>query len=107
MTPASPLTDAEVSRVHALAKSDALKKFLRGSPLRAEDARDFWTLGAEHPKGDPAKARAETAALLTRAFESFTDAGPTTPTLPPLSTCFGLLNLHRLMAGKFAGGDAP
>lgn len=89
----------EIARVASLAKGDgALKKFLRGSPLNADDARRFW--------GGRVNARVTTAQLveldgmLRRATVAAGE--PQAPEgLPPLSTCYALLNLHRLLRGRF------
>lgn len=98
--PLLPLPD--VTSVVLRAKGEALRKFLRGSPLTFGDACAFWGVKS----GDASAARSKIDAvedLLKRVVESFGAAGPhPDPLLPPLSTCYGLLNLHRLMLGRFA-----
>lgn len=102
--PAPPrvvLPDADVAAAVALAKVDALRKFLRGSPLRFDDACAFWRLSPLRPKRVRERLH-EVEQLLRRVVESFGADGPTDPRLPPLSTCYGLLNLHLLMRSRFA-----
>ncbi len=98
--PSTTLAPHEVVAVGVIAKGDALRKFLRGSPLTFGDACSFWgittrTTGAQQ-KVDAIED------LLKRVVESFGSEGATDPRLPSLSTCYGLLNLHRLMTGRFA-----
>lgn len=96
-----PLAPHEVLGVNLLAKSDAIRKFLRVSPLTFTDACAFWGVSRKRPTD--AVPRAETTgALLTRVVESLGVEGPVDSKLPSLSTCYGLLNLHRLMASRFA-----
>jgi hypothetical protein len=92
------MTPEEIERVAALRNGEAIKKFLRGSPLTADDARRFWG----HPRGGRVTREQldELAALLGRATEAAGE--PQTPEgLPTLSYCYGLLNLHRLLRGRF------
>ena len=97
---ASPL-EADITAVRWLERNSALRKFLRGSPLAFSDACSFWGITAQ-----TTDVSAKLDALeeqLKRVVESFSSEGAADPRLPPLSTCYGLLNLHRLMRAKFAG----
>ncbi len=99
-TPPTEFTDADREALVRLVRTDSLRKFLRGSPLSFADACSFWGIG--RVSGPTAETRVEaTEALLKRVVESFGEKGPGDPRLPPLSTCYGLLNLHRLMLGRF------
>ena len=90
--------NADIDAVCALAKCDALRAFLRGTPLTFADARSFWGLS----DSADAKARiAEIDALLTRTVTRF-NRGPVDPRLPPLATCYALFNLHGLLRVRFA-----
>lgn len=91
---------ADVAAVIALAEDETLRKFLRGSPLVEADARRFWRV-ADIESGSERIASIEE--LLKRAVESFGENGPGLLGLPSLSTCFGLLNVHRLLRARFAG----
>jgi len=98
----------EIARVASLAKGEgALKKFLRGSPLSADDARRFW--GGRINARITAAGLDELGGALRRANDAA--AGEAAPAgLPSLSTCYGLLNLHRLLRSRFereviAAGD--
>lgn len=93
----------DIASVAAMATGEALKKFLRGSPLTAADARRFWG----HPRGGRV-ARVELEALdalLARATvaaaEGARPEGARPEGLPKLSVCHGLYNLHRLLRGRF------
>ncbi len=99
--PTVVLAPHEVLAVGAIAKGDALRKFLRGSPLNFGDACSFWGVIPGRTTGVQQKLDA-VEDLLKRVVESFGAEGATDPRLPPLSTCYGLLNLHRLMLGRFA-----
>lgn len=101
VAPAVALTPQEVYAVGLIAKSDALRKFLRGSPLTFADACVFWGISASRPAAVQERLDA-TEALLQRVVESLGTEGATDSRLPALSTCYGLLNLHRLMLGRFA-----
>ncbi len=95
------LGEGDVAAMTTLARCDALRKFLRGSPLTFADACSFWGIG--RVSVPTAETRVSAAGkLLERVVKSFGDAGPGDQRLPPLSTCYGLLNLHRLMVGRFA-----
>jgi hypothetical protein len=99
--PSKELTPVELLGLSTLAKCEALRKFLRGSPVNFADACDFWGVSPKRPAD--AVARAEhTERLLVRVVESLREDGPVDPKLPSLSTCYGLLNLHRLMRSRFA-----
>lgn len=104
-TPAPPpisLADAAAVRCAVdLAQCEALRKFLRGSPLTLTDAKRFWGIVFDK---EAEKRLAETEKHLRRAVESFSTDRPGLPGLPSLSTCFGLLNLHRIMRGRFGAG---
>lgn len=105
--PATPPPDpADVALCAALAKSDALRKFLRGSPLTFTDACAFWGISPKHLDGASSRLD-EVDTRLNRAVQAFPDDGPAPDVLPPLSTCYGLLNLHRLMRGRFSRELAP
>lgn len=98
--PSTTLAANEVLAVGVIAKGDALRKFLRGSPLTFADACSFWGIS---PRTSGAHEKVEgVGGLLERVVESFGSEGATDPRLPPLSTCYGLLNLHRLMLGRFS-----
>lgn len=108
------VTDEDITAVRWGERSIALRKFLRGSPLAFADASAFWGLTA---RTSNAKQRvADVGARFERVAHLFEGAGAIDPRLPPLSTCYGLLNLHRLMLARFArelealatsGGGAP
>lgn len=101
VAPVFELPPDEVRAVTALARGAALQKFLRGSPVTLADACAFWGLSPTRAQGSAERAAA-TGRLLERAVESFGAEGDVATPLPPLSTCFGLLNLHRLMVRRFA-----
>ena len=84
-----------------IAKGDALRKFLRGSPLSFADACVFWGISQSRPAGAQQRLDA-TEELLKRVVDSLGTEGATDGRLPSLSTCYGLLNLHRLMLGRFS-----
>lgn len=91
----------DVAAIASLARCDALRRFLRGSPLRFDDACALWGVSQKHPKRAREKVD-DVGRLLERVVERFGAEGAIDPRLPPLSTCYGLLNLHRLMLGRFA-----
>lgn len=97
-----PLTESEKYALTMIARGDALRKFLRGSPLAFADACSFW--GVNTSMRQPlVQARLDsTAELLKRAVESFGNDGPADPRMPTLATCYGLFNLDRLMREKFS-----
>lgn len=97
----SPLTDLEVQSIQQVARAEALRKFLRGSPLTFADACGFWGFSTSSRPAVVQQRLELTGDVLKRAVESF-GAGATDPRLPPLSTCYGLFNLHRLMSERFA-----
>jgi hypothetical protein len=99
--PVVQLTPQEIHAVGLIAKSDALRKFLRGSPLTFADACVFWGISASRPAAVQERLDA-TEELLKRVVDSLGAEGATDSRLPSLSTCYGLLNLHRLMLGRFA-----
>lgn len=101
--PVRSLPPEDVAAILALARCPALQKFQRGSPLTFADACLFWAI-SRTTDPDAVQARVEAiAALLARVVETFAGEGAPDPRLPPLATCFGLLNLHHLMRGRFAG----
>ena len=85
------LDDSDVKALDRLVKSDAFRKFSRGVAVELADANRFW-----HPRDVTAAS-----ALLERVLAHFADDVTPDPRLPPVSTCYGLLNLHRMMATKF------
>lgn len=100
MTSSATLTPMDVNALQQIAKADALRKFLRGQPLTFVDACAFWGFSSASRAAVVQQRLDMTADLLKRAVESFSlgvDAR-----IPPLSTCYGLFNLNRLMAEKFA-----
>lgn len=99
--PVVELTVQDVYAVGVIAKSDALRKFLRGSPLTFADACVFWGISQSRPAAVQQRLDA-TEELLKRVVDSLGTEGATDGRLPSLSTCYGLLNLHKLMLGRFA-----
>lgn len=100
--PVSPLTDGEKHALTMIARGDALRKFLRGSPLAFSDASAFWAINSSmRPQIVQARLDA-TAELLKRAVESFGSDNAADPRMPTLATCYGLFNLDRLMREKFS-----
>lgn len=99
--PVVELTLQEIHTVGLIAKSDALRKFLRGSPLTFADACVFWGISQQRPGAVQQRLDA-TEELLKRVVDSLGTEGATDGRLPSLSTCYGLLNLHKLMLGRFA-----
>ncbi len=98
--PRSTLSAQEVIAIGVIAKGDALRKFLRGSPLTFADACSFWGIS---PRTSGANEKVDAVEdLLKRVVDSLGTEGATDGRLPSLSTCYGLLNLHRLMLGRFA-----
>jgi hypothetical protein len=95
------IDENEIFMMATIAKSEALRKFLRGSPLTFADACQFWNISPSRPAGVREKLEI-VEELLKRVVESFGAEGPSDPRLPPLSTCYGLLNLHRLMSGRYS-----
>lgn len=94
------LTPAEVQHVQGFVKADALRKFLRGQPLTLIDACNFWGFGVSAPAETVEQRLRLAVEVLKRSVESFAEGVDSR--LPPLSTCYGLFNLNRLMAEKFA-----
>jgi len=97
----SSMTVHEVAAVQQIARAEALRKFLRGSPLSFHDACAFWGINSSMRPASVEQRVESTGALLTQAVESFGKDGVVDPRLPSLSTCYGLFNLHRLMLDKF------
>lgn len=96
----TPLAAHEVQEIHRIARSPALQRFTRGIALQVDDARTFWDLRAS----DGVSARLDAVeALLERAVATFHGAThqPSDSRLPPLTTCYGLLNLHNMMRTRF------
>ncbi|MEZ4395026.1 MAG: hypothetical protein R3A48_28445 [Polyangiales bacterium] len=100
--PVSPLTDSEKYALMMIARGDALRKFLRGSPLAFSDACAFWGISSSMRHQLVQSRLDSTAELLKRAVETFGGDGPADPGVPTLATCYGLFNLDRLMREKFA-----
>ncbi len=99
--PVVTLAPQEIMAVGVIAKGDALRKFLRGSPLTFGDACAFWGITAGRTSNVQEKLDV-VEDLLKRVVESFGAEGtPVDPRMPSLSTCYGLLNLHRLMLTRF------
>ena len=99
---AIPLSAEDAYSINLIAKGDALRKFLRGSPLTFNDGCAFWSISTTMLPQVVSQRLDATEGLLKRAVESFGSEGPQDSRIPPLSTCYGLLNLHKLMLGKFA-----
>lgn len=91
------ISEADVTFVKKTAKGNAIKKFLRGSPLGFDDAIEFW--GITSRTRDPIARASVVSDRISRVVNSFGDYFD--PRLPPLSTCYGLLNLNRLMRSRF------
>lgn len=98
----APLDATEIASLHQVAKADALRKFLRGSPLTFTDACSFWGFSTSSRPAVVQQRLDASAELLKKAVESFGNGASADPRLPPLSTCYGLFNLHRLMMEKFS-----
>lgn len=99
--PSPPSTiDADITAVRWGERSNALRKFLRGSPLTFADASSFWGLTAR--TSNASQRIAEVGARFERVTRLFEGKSVVDSRLPPLSTCYGLLNLHRLMLSRFA-----
>lgn len=99
--PVVQFTPQEIHAVWLIAKSDALWKFFRGSPLTFADACAFWGISPSRPAAVQERLDA-TEALLKRAVDSLGAEGASDSRLPSFSTCYGLLNLHRLLRVRFA-----
>lgn len=100
MTSTATLTPMDVNALQQIAKADALRKFLRGQPLSFTDACAFWGFSSASRAAVVQQRLEMTTELLKRAVESFSKG--VDARIPPLSTCYGLFNLNRLMAEKFA-----
>lgn len=100
MTSTATLTPMDVNALQQIAKADALRKFLRGQPLSFSDACAFWGFSSASRAAVVQQRLDMTSDLLKRAVESFSNG--VDARIPPLSTCYGLFNLNRLMAEKFA-----
>ena len=94
--PAVELSAQEVIAINVIAKSDALRKFLRGSPLTFADALAFW--GCRKGTVDVIGKADARGAMLRRVYDNHDAAAEG---LPPYSVCYGLLNLHRLLRSRF------
>lgn len=99
-----PLTEAEFARLQTLARHATSKKFLRGSPLRAEDAMSFWGVKSNDRQAVKDKV-AQVGEFLERVVAVIRNSGWPTPS-PSISTCYALLNTHRVMESKFASPGA-
>ena len=100
MTSTATLTPMDVNALQQIGKADALRKFLRGQPLSFTDACTFWGFSSASRATVVQQRLDMTTELLKRAVESFSNG--IDARIPPLSTCYGLFNLNRLMAEKFA-----
>jgi hypothetical protein len=100
MTSTATFTPMDVNALQQIAKADALRKFLRGQPLSFSDACAFWGFSSASRAAVVQQRLDMTTDLLKRAVESFSNG--VDARIPPLSTCYGLFNLNRLMAEKFA-----
>lgn len=100
MTSTETLSAMDVNALQQVAKADALRKFLRGQPLSFSDACAFWGFSSSSRAAVVQQRLDMTTDLLKRAVESFSHG--VDARIPPLSTCYGLFNLNRLMAEKFA-----
>jgi len=100
MTSTATLTAMDVNALQQIGKADALRKFLRGQPLSFTDACAFWGFSSASRAAVVQQRLDMTTDLLKRAVESFSNG--VDARIPPLSTCYGLFNLNRLMAEKFA-----
>ena len=100
MTSTATLTPMDVNALQQIGKADALRKFLRGQPLSFTDACTFWGFSSASRAAVVQQRLDMTTELLKRAVESFSNG--IDARIPPLSTCYGLFNLNRLMAEKFA-----
>lgn len=100
MTSTATLSAMDVAGLQQIAKADALRKFLRGQPLSFSDACAFWGFSSASRAAVVQQRLDMTTELLKRAVEGFSNG--VDARIPPLSTCYGLFNLNRLMAEKFA-----
>jgi hypothetical protein len=100
MTSTATLSANDVNALQQIGKADALRKFLRGQPLSFSDACAFWGFSSSSRAQVVQQRLDMTTDLLKRAVESFSNG--VDARIPPLSTCYGLFNLNRLMAEKFA-----
>jgi hypothetical protein len=100
MTSTATLSANDVNALQQIGKADALRKFLRGQPLSFADACMFWGFSSSSRAAVVQQRLDMTTDLLKRAVESFSNG--VDARIPPLSTCYGLFNLNRLMAEKFA-----
>ncbi|MDB4928127.1 MAG: hypothetical protein JWM10_611 [Myxococcaceae bacterium] len=100
MTSTATLSANDVNALQQIGKADALRKFLRGQPLSFADACMFWGFSSSSRAQVVQQRLDMTTDLLKRAVESFSNG--VDARIPPLSTCYGLFNLNRLMAEKFA-----
>lgn len=100
--PVSPLSEAEKYALMMIGRGDALRKFLRGSPLTFADGCAFWGISSTMRHQIVQSRLDATAELLKRAVETFGGDGPADSGMPTLATCYGLFNLDRLMREKFS-----
>lgn len=98
--PASGVTPEDILHIDAIVKTNALRKFLGGTPLTFKDACDFWGFAPASRHVFVEERLKLVTDVLTRAVESFGHG--VHPRLPALSTCYGLFNLNRLMKEVFA-----
>ncbi len=89
-TKAPSITEADLAELRALERNGTLRRFLRGSPLTFADACEFWRIT---PRTESASQRVvDVGAVLERAL----------PNKHHGEFASRLLNLHRLMAARFA-----
>lgn len=89
----------DITAVRLMAEGEALRRFQRGSPLTFADACSFWGITSATPSAQ--QRVAEAGALLTRVVRLFDTKGALDRRLPPLSVCYGLYNLHGVLAVRF------
>lgn len=99
-TKAPSITEADLAELRALERNGTLRRFQRGSPLTFADACSFWGITSATPSAQ--QRVAEVGALLTRVVRLFDTKGALDRRLPPLSVCYGLYNLHGVLAVRFA-----
>lgn len=98
---AARLADGELRSLTTIARSDVLRKFLRGSPLTFADACAFWGV-KDSMRPDVVQARVDAVGdVLRRALEAF-GGDAADPRMPTLATCYGLFNVDRIMRERFA-----
>ncbi len=99
LAPSATVVDFEATAVRLMAEGEALRRFQRGSPLTFADACSFWGITSATPSAQ--QRVADVGALLTRVVRLFDTKGALDRRLPPLSVCYGLYNLHGVLAVRF------